>query len=73
MYEFTVGTLKEKLKGLPDDMPVMYQRIEDVYFEKHNWTSVEMRWEGAETTEYIPVFTARKHWDNDVFVIDAHY
>ncbi len=35
----TVGQLKKRLKGLADDMPVFYQRIEDVYFKKHGWGS----------------------------------
>ena len=35
----TVGDLKEFIKenNLPDTAPVMIQRIEDIYYEKHNW------------------------------------
>ena len=35
----TVGDLKEFIKenNLPDTAPVMIQRVEDVYYEKHNW------------------------------------
>ena len=28
----TVGKLKERLNGMPDDTPVYYERIEDSYF-----------------------------------------
>ena len=33
----TVGQLRKSLEGLPDYMPVAYQRIQDVYFNKHGW------------------------------------
>lgn len=41
----TVGKLKEAIKDLPDDMPVAYQRIEDIYFNKHSWTVLAGIWE----------------------------
>lgn len=35
----TVGELRERIAGLPDNMPVFYERIEDSYFDKLHWTS----------------------------------
>jgi hypothetical protein len=39
-YTLTVGKLKKFIEehNLPDDAPVLIERIEDVYFEKHNWS-----------------------------------
>lgn len=68
----TVGMLREKIKDLPDDMPVMYQRIEDMYFDVGGWKTVELTWDFHEMSEYIPAWCAYKH-DEDFFVIDAHY
>ncbi len=36
MY-LTVSDIRRKIKDLPDDALVYIERIEDVYFEKHNW------------------------------------
>lgn len=44
-YYLSVGRLREALKDLPDDMPVMYQRIEDFYFATHNWKTIPIVWE----------------------------
>jgi len=67
----TVGELKKKLENLPDDMPVLYQRIEDQYFQA-GWKAVELEWDYHEMSEYIPAFCAYKHKEG-FFVIDAHY
>jgi len=73
----TVGQLKERLKDVPDDTPVFYQRIEDVYFEKHGWKTEKLVWDFYAMeyiySEYIPAFSCYKHTDEDVFVINAHY
>lgn len=71
----TVGQLKEVLKNLPDDMPVGYQRIEDIYFEKHHWSDCSklLTWEWPIQNEYVAVFSAYKHPDDYVFVLNAHY
>lgn len=72
----TIKDLKERIKDLPDDMPVYYQRIEDQYFE-HGWTTKTLLWErtkfGDEHSEYISAFSAYKHPDDYIFVINAHY
>lgn len=48
----TVGQLREKLKGYPDEAKVLVQRIEDVYYEKHQWGVVfkesEFTWQSRE-------------------------
>lgn len=72
MHVLTVGDLKKRLENLPDDMPVMYQRIEDMYFETGGWKAVEMEWDYHEVSEYIPAWHAYKHKEG-FFVIDAHY
>jgi hypothetical protein len=54
-YTLTVGKLKKFIEehNLPDDAPVLIERIEDVYFEKHNW-SVYLK-EG-ESFDYLKKF-----------------
>lgn len=36
-HYLTVKQLKEVLKGLHPNTPVYYNRIQDVYFNKHHW------------------------------------
>lgn len=73
----TVGELRARLEGVPDDALVLYQRIEDVYFETHGWKTVSLVWEREdEYSEYVPSFSAYKTTAADgraVFVINAHY
>ena len=84
----SIGDLKELIKDLPDEMPVAYQRIEDVYFEKHHWKAEKLTfdypvlvgWDEFDNkiyepnlSEYITAFSAYKHNDKDIFVINAHY
>ena len=33
----TVGELRKALNDVPDDVVIAYQRIADVYFDKHGW------------------------------------
>ena len=43
-YEhMTVGGLKKFIEdhNLPDDALIFIQRVEDVYFEEHNWSTVK--------------------------------
>jgi hypothetical protein len=71
---FTVGDLRRKLKGLPDGMPVYYQRIEDVYFRKRGWKTRRLLWEPPNVyADYISVWDAYAHHLGKVFVLDAHY
>lgn len=70
-HYLTVGQLKERIKDLPDDMPVLYQRIEDQYFA-HGWKAIELEWDYHEMSEYIPAWCAYKHKEG-FLCIDAHY
>lgn len=38
-YTLTVGQLRKFIEkhNISDDAPILVQRIEDVYFDKHNW------------------------------------
>lgn len=70
----TVKELRKALEGVPDKTPVAYQRIEDIYFETHNWTSHVLPFDyGTNTSEYIVSFSAYWHPTKNVFVINAHY
>jgi hypothetical protein len=75
----TVGDLKKALENVPDDAEVRYQRIEDFYFKENGWDKcVKALPFGFEETEeeysqYIEVYSAYKHSDANVFVLNAHY
>ena len=83
---FTVKDLKERIKDLPDDMPVVYERIHDGYFDKGGWTTIVLRTDvvpvgncpvtGSKRyeniySEFVYVFTGYKI--NDKFILTAHY
>lgn len=40
--QLTVKRLKEKLANLDDDTIVHIERIQDVYFDNHNWKTKNM-------------------------------
>lgn len=83
----TVGDLKEFLykHNLPYDAKVVIQRVEDVYYEKHNW-GVYLK-EGEYTfkdeqgnivkeslNQYHPAWCCVKYRDeDDVLFINLHY
>ena len=74
----TVGELKKSLENIPDDTPVYYQRIEDIYFEKHGWTNPKCYKEltfdyHGELSPYIRAFSSYFHEERNVFVINSHY
>lgn len=76
-----VKDLKEALKNVPDNCEVRYQRIEDIYFEKYGWDKIvkklpfgdEIYYDKDDYSQYIEVFSACKHPDADVFVLNAHF
>lgn len=78
MY-MTVGDLKKALMNVPDDAEVRYQRIEDVYFEKHGWDNCVKKLQfyfetdPEEFSQYVEVHTAFLHIGDNVFVLNAHY
>lgn len=74
-YNMTVKDLKEALIGIPDDYKVYYQRIEDVYFEKHGWSGKKMRFDETGFSEYVRAFSAYAYYKKrqKAFIINAHY
>lgn len=74
MSYLTVGRLREAIKDLPDDAPVLYERIEDVYFDKHGWKAELKPGEFPEyPSQYIRAFTSVKYKEDDALYITAHY
>lgn len=77
----TVKDLRERIKDLPDEMLVGYQRVEDRYFSEHGWKSVRVVWEAwpgrdVEHTEWVSAFSAFVTVDDKgdkLFMIHAHY
>lgn len=65
------GDLRKALEGVSDDAPVFYQRIEDVYFEKHGWIPLEQQGEEG-VDHYVRAFTAWPGLDGRFF-ITAHF
>jgi hypothetical protein len=47
-HGYTVGQLKKFIEEyqIPDDAVIVYQRIEDFYFEQNNWTTLKKKGEG---------------------------
>jgi hypothetical protein len=76
-YEFymTVGDLKKQLKGIPNNTPVYYQRIEDWYFDDDigSWNTKTLNWDFDMTTEGIRAFGSYHDIENKSFLIHAHY
>lgn len=75
-HYLTIGRLKEFIKDLPDDGKIYYQRIEDVYFEKHGWDKnvVKKPSEYPEyTDDFVGVFTYIKYRDDKDLYLTAHY
>ena len=72
--KYTVKELKKYLESVPDDYEVVYERIEDIYFNKHGWDSSVIKVESDEmTSEMIPAFQAYVWHDYKILVITAHY
>lgn len=76
----TVGRLREAIKDLPDDAPVYYERIEDVYFEKHGWTTEPRpnpdgpgRDNDFPPSQFIRAFTTIRYRDCNGLYITAHF
>lgn len=77
MNEYTVRELKKQLEDMPDDMVVCIERIEDVYFESHGWTTEIHDFipdkPGMERVEYMEAFGVARLKKKNKFVIVAHY
>lgn len=73
-YHLTVGDLRKKLEGVPDNIPVLYQRIEDRYFDNGNWTTERYQQNSYDGPQnYIRAFASYYIEEGNVFVIEAHY
>lgn len=70
----TVKELLDFIKehNIPMEAEVLYQRIEDFYFENNNWTTIEKKQDGHPTF-YIPAFCPLKYSNDNNLYIDAHY
>ena len=44
-HTLTVGDLKKSLEKVPDNTPVVYQVIEDSYFNTGGWTKYPFQWD----------------------------
>ena len=75
-HYLTVGKLKKLLEecNLPDDAPVIYEVIPDIYFKEHNWDKSVFKvpdpsWDYE--NDYVQAFDA---WKNDNhLLLSAHY
>jgi hypothetical protein len=81
MAKYTVKDLKEYLKDVPDDYEVVYERIEDVYFEKHNWITIDTmeqiktngEWKDYLPHSFISTFSCYQWPEHKLCCITAHY
>lgn len=76
----TVGELRRRMEGLPDDAPVYYHRIEDSYFKpgtgwsEHSVQVLDSLDNGYdEYDQYIRAFSAFRLKEQDALYITAHY
>jgi len=79
-FYMTVGDLKKLIKKMPDDAKVYYQRIEDVYFEKHEWSKSSVFKADPEYgddppiyDEYTRVYGSNRYKDDTNLYLTAHY
>lgn len=73
-YYLTVGELRKRIADLPDDAKVFYQRIEDVYFKEHGWTTRNKVSEYPDyPDEWIRAFGVCRYRDDKDLYITAHY
>tara|TARA_R110001632_G_scaffold1618_4_gene7109 strand:+ start:484 stop:786 length:303 start_codon:yes stop_codon:yes gene_type:complete len=82
----TVGDLKEFLykHSLPNSSKVVIQRVEDVYYDKHQWGVYLKEDEHtfkddnsniveSSLAQYHPAFCCVKYDEDDVLFINLHY
>lgn len=84
-YYMTAGDLKNKLKSIPDDVIVVYERIEDFYFNENHWKTIPIidfeysdreDYAASDDSQSIPAFEAWLTEGRDgkkYFFITAHY
>lgn len=75
MKGITVGELKAYIEkyNIPDDAPILVQRVEDEYFELRGW-KVYTKKQSFENAEYHPVWSyVYYEEDKDILFLDLHY
>lgn len=75
-HYMTIKQLKSAIQDLPDDGLVLYQRIEDVYFDNHHWDESSILKPDPLYPEafdqYVITWGSTKY-DNENLYITAHY
>ena len=74
-HHLTVGKLKEFLykSELPNDAPVMIQRVEDFYFDKSGWKVYEVDHSYDGISHYLQPWCSFTTKEDDILFIDMHY
>ena len=69
----TISELRDLLKGLPGDSRVTFERIEDVYFRNHGWTTVKVKDEDNNwDDEFVESSLGFYNQDNKILCIKGH-
>lgn len=71
-----VGDLKKQLENYPDDALVVAQRVEDVYYERHGWQTIDKpdHLYSDHFQQYSPVWGICTYKDDkDCLFLDLHY
>jgi hypothetical protein len=76
--KLTVKELKRKIENLHDDTEVFIERVEDIYFEHHNWTTERLVFSADKDNiplEYVDYFGASQAYvtKDKKLIIGAHY
>ena len=58
-----IWELKEVIKNLPDNMEIFYERIEDIYFDKHWWKASHLH-----NNSIHPEYPHTKDEDKDQYI-----
>jgi len=74
-FYMNVGDLLKKLKGMdiPDDVPVVYQRIEDRYFDGNDISGMRGSASSGAIDGVFPPGTKSKGWDTVKIKGDLYY
>jgi hypothetical protein len=75
-FGLRVEDLKRWLKKLPDETRIYYQRIEDVYFEKHGWDSTVIKREKGDESyqgDYAWLQGILFDKKKNILYLSAHY
>lgn len=73
MFKITIGQLKELIRDVSDDVVLYNERIEDVYFQEHGWSTTRIKGEfwSCEEINVYPINTITLVDDKLVFT--GHY